>query len=178
MKSVVVRGAVGLSVALFLFGATGCAILEPDLPAPDRDQAGDLVAESETNAAALLVGDCTSTLASAEQAEAAASGESFDVYEVTAIPCEDEHVFEAFAVTTLPDGEYLGESWAIDLADEFCTTEFEEFVGLAYDESELWFSYIYPNNEGWTWKDDRQILCFISMTDEAPTTGTLAGAKR
>jgi hypothetical protein len=43
------------------------------------------------------------------------------------------------------------------LADEFCTSEFEEFVGLAYDESELWLSYLYPNNEGWTWEDDRQI---------------------
>jgi hypothetical protein len=178
LKCVVVRSARALSVVLFLLGATGCAILEPDLPAPDRNQAGELVAESDTNPAALRLGDCTSTLAPPGQPDAEVAGESFDIYEVTAIPCEDEHVFEAYALTTLPDGEYLGDSWASDLADEFCTSEFEEFVGLAYDESELWLSYLYPSNEGWTWEDDRQILCFISITDEAPTTGTLAGAKR
>jgi hypothetical protein len=153
-------------------------MLEPDLPAPARDQAGEIVAESDTNSFALVPGDCTLALAPPEQADAAASGESFDVQEVTAIPCKDEHIFEAYAVTTLPDGEYLGESWAIDAADEFCTAEFGDFVGLAYEESELWFTSLYPTKEGWTWMDDRQILCFISTADEAPSTGTLAGAKR
>jgi hypothetical protein len=105
LKCVVVRSARALSVVLFLLGATGCAILEPDLPAPDRNQAGELVAESDTNPAALRLGDCASTLAPPGQPDAEVAGESFDIYEVTAVPCEDEHVLEAYALTTLPDGE-------------------------------------------------------------------------
>lgn len=177
-KFAAVRSVIQVSVALLLVGATGCAILEPDLPAPNRNQEGDIVSEANTNPFALLPGDCTSTLVPPEQVDTTATGKSFDVLEVIAIPCEDEHVFEAYAVTTLPDGEYLGESWAIEMADEFCAAEFEDFVGLAYEESALWFTSLYPTNGGWTWKDDREILCLISAADEVPTTGTLAGAKR
>ncbi|WP_394250294.1 hypothetical protein [Arthrobacter pityocampae] len=79
---------------------------------------------------------------------------------------------------TLPDDEYLGYLWAIGEADEFCTAEFEDFVGLDYDESELLYTSLYPSNESWTWKNDREILCLITAADEAPTTGTLAGVMR
>ena len=59
---------------------------------------------------------------------------------------------------------------------ELCRPLFEEFVGLPYDESELYYSALTPTQEGWEQARDRKALCIL-LSDE-PVADTLRGARR
>jgi hypothetical protein len=42
-------------------------------------------------------------------------------------------------------------------ADELCAAEFESFVGLPYEESVLYLTYLTPTREGWS-EGDREVV--------------------
>jgi glycine cleavage system aminomethyltransferase T len=98
------------------------------------------------------------------------------VSDVTVIDCADPHDAEIFAELTLDDPEFPGEEALQTRAVELCRPEFEEFVGLPYDDSELYYSALTPTRESWEQADDRKAQCIL-LSDE-PVEGTLAGAGR
>jgi hypothetical protein len=77
---------------------------------------------------------------------------------------------------TLPDGDFPGEEAVVEQADESCTAEFESFVGLPYEESALYLSYLTPSEETWP-AGDREVLCTV-YDPAGDTTGTLFDANR
>ena len=82
---------------------------------------------------------------------------------------------EAYAEFELAQGAFPGEDEVARQADEGCTAEFTEFVGLGYDESALEVLYYYPSAVSWIF--DRTVVCVI--TDPAgEVTGTLRDAGR
>jgi hypothetical protein len=99
------------------------------------------------------------------------------IFTVKTAPCSEPHSEEIYAVVTLPEGDYPGEEALADQADEVCNAEFESFVGLPYEESVLYYNYLYPSDEqGWN-RGYRWATC--SVYDPAgDTTGTLADANR
>lgn len=111
----------------------------------------------------LKAGDCLS--------QADLAGE--EVREVTALDCAEPHDAEVFAARELPAGDYPGTDRLQAEAEEFCTPQFEQFVGVPFGTSELLFSYLVPSEEGWA-AGDRTTLCLV-LTDEE-TTGSLEGA--
>ncbi|GAB3213409.1 septum formation family protein [Marinactinospora thermotolerans] len=113
----------------------------------------------------LSVGDC---LPAAAEGELAA---------VETISCEEPHDSEIYASSTMEGDEYPGDDAVITAAEEKCLAEFEGFVGMAYEESELDISYMYPTQESWETLDDREILCMI-YDPAGDTTGTLEQAGR
>ena len=116
----------------------------------------------------LEVGDCLADLM-------ATHGEGF--FSVETVPCSEPHSEEIYAAVTLPEGDFPGDEAVAAQADKACNAEFESFVGLPYEESVLYYNYLYPNDEE-TWNGVfREVVC--SVYDPAgDTTGTLADANR
>ncbi len=98
--------------------------------------------------------------------------------EVTRIPtvdCAQEHDVEAYAAMQVQGDTYPGRDALLAQADDFCLAEFLTFVGVErYEDSSLFFSYLYPTEKSWNDAGDREILCLV-ISDE-PVTGTLAGS--
>jgi hypothetical protein len=143
---------------------TGCTLLPSS--GPERDAQGAVTARAETDAFSIAVGDCIDDPGMT------------DVSDITILPCTLPHIFEAFASTRMPDGEYPGDAAANTAASEFCSREFTAFVGLEYDASALEMLFFYPVEESWTTEEDREILCFVAESGEAPVTGSLEDARR
>jgi hypothetical protein len=95
---------------------------------------------------------------------------------VDSVACSEAHDNEVYSVFTVDGDDYPGEEAVMAEADSLCSTSFEEFVGVIYDESELYLTYLYPTDQSWS-GGDKEIVCVI-YEDGAKTTGTLASANR
>ncbi len=134
---------------------------------PARDETGQV---TESAAAAdvfsIKVGDCIGSFGDGEEVE-----------EIPVVPCDEPHDQEVYARYEVPEAdEYPGLETVQSMGDEQCAAEFATFVGLDYDESELYLSYLTPTEDSWA-QGDREILCVI-YEDGAQTTGTLKDAQR
>jgi hypothetical protein len=92
------------------------------------------------------------------------------------INCSEPHDAEVYASTTLPDGDYPGTTAVQSSAEDFCLPAFEDFIGMAYVDSEFDVFPLSPSEAGWTSSDDREILCVV--VSSTPVTGTLKGSAR
>ncbi len=97
---------------------------------------------------------------------------------IEVLPCSEEHGFEVFATTKLPEGEYPGIGEADALTQEFCREEFTGFVGIEYDASELELQYFFPVEAEWDAEGGRTAVCTVGLPGGNPTTGSLEGSKR
>ena len=89
------------------------------------------------------------------------------VSSVEAVPCTDPHDGQKYAdVTIVIEGEYT-EDKVLEAAGEKCYEAFEGFVGVAYEQSELYFNAFTPTKEGWE-NFDREANCII-----VPEEGTI-----
>lgn len=96
-----------------------------------------------------------------------------EVEKVQAVPCDEPHTQEVFAVPEFPDerGVYPGEAALQQFADAACLEAFEAYTGTDYLDSDYFFTYLHPSVDSWN-DDDRQIICVI--TDEgAEMTGSV-----
>jgi hypothetical protein len=118
-----------------------------------------------TDVFTIKVGDCLND-----------GGTTGEVSEVPLIDCAEPHDSEAFASIMMDDGDFPGDTAVSDQAIADCTTEFNTFVGLDYQESTLDFAYYYPTEESWA-NGDREILCLI-VDPAGQVTGSLEGAAR
>lgn len=113
----------------------------------------------------LRVGDCL-------KPDPEASG---DLTEIEAVPCDEPHTQEVFAVTDY-EGEnadvYPGEAELRTFADAACLDAFERYTGTDYLDSELYFSYLHPSIDSWNEGDDRTIVCVVISPGEE-TTGSV-----
>ncbi|PFG40266.1 putative regulator of septum formation [Georgenia soli] len=99
--------------------------------------------------------------------------------EVTSVEtkeCSEPHDAEVFGSVTHADGDYPGRAAVEKQAEEECTAKFEEFVGVPYAESKIYFSTLSPTKEGWDRADDRTSLCIL-LSDK-PVSESLKGAAR
>ncbi len=160
----IVLPAVALAGLLALSGCSAIQDIVSDEPI--RDDSGEVTAASTEDVFSLAVGDC---LNSAELGET--------VEQVPFIPCDEPHDSEVYAQTLLTEDAYPGDDVVAAEADEFCYGEFEAFVGMAYDDSELDYFPMYPLEQGWNEIGDREVLCLVYDYDGG-VTGTMAGAAR
>ncbi len=159
--------------ALLLAGAlmfTGCSAISGLvhlLGGAARDEEGAISKGGDLEVTRLAVGDCFDDV-------------DFDVAEttsITAIPCDQEHVYETFYDFTLPDGDYPSVSAIEDATYAECTAAFEDYVGLSYEESSLDYFYFSPTEDGWNNYSDRTVSCIIG-SEGVRVTGSVAGAAR
>jgi len=114
----------------------------------------------------LKVGDCL------DKSELAGD----EVTSVETKECTEPHDAEVFASVEHADGEYPGRTAVEKQAREECTAKFQEFVGVPYAESKIYFSTLSPTKESWDKADDRSSLCIL--LSEEPVSESLQGSAR
>lgn len=144
------------TLGLAALALTGCSLISSALNG------------GESGVFTLKVGDCLN------------DGETADeVSTVPVVPCDKPHDSELYASATMDDDEYPGVDATVEFADEVCLDQFEDFVGISYDESIYGYGIIYPSEDSWA-GGDREVLCSIGQTDESgdivKVEGSLEGA--
>jgi len=121
------------------------------------------------------VGSCA-ILADWTGGEDAASGE---LTELPTVDCAEPHDMEAYASMQVEGDEFPGLDELESQASDFCTEEFDSFIGLPYAEStDIDINFLYPTEDSWSSRDDREIQCWaVDITGEM-VTGTLKDANR
>ncbi|WP_150243228.1 septum formation family protein [Nocardiopsis quinghaiensis] len=157
---------VGVSVlaAGAAFSLSGCGVL--------------LSALGGGNVMELNVGECFS-----EAEMNAALGSEEEVSDVPLIDCAEEHDSEFFFSHEMTGDEFPGAAAISTEAEEVCYGDnFTDFVGVSYEESEIFAAYLAPTSQTWDQLNDREILCYVTTVASGetgePVTGTLEGANR
>lgn len=117
--------------------------------------------------AALEVGDCIPLIDYDDE----------DWYEeLPVVPCDTPHTDEVFFIYEIADGEFPGDDALQEEAWTRCSEEFEKYVGIDYDDSELDLYNYQPTKSSWNHWDDRTIQCVLYSYEDV--TGSLAGSAR
>lgn len=131
-----------------------------------RGEDEEVVEAGEVGAFEVRVGDCF--------AGDQLGTETTEVQAVDAVPCEQSHENEVYAIFDLPDGDYPGDEAVVEQSGEGCAERFEEFIGTAYDDSLLEITQLFPTEESWTTLDDREVVCAVN-DPAGPVEGSLQG---
>ncbi len=114
---------------------------------------GELFDDS-TSVASLTVGDCFN------------GAEDELVESVDVVDCSEAHDFEVYARPThTASGDYPGDDALFAWADQRCWEAFEPYVGIAFEESELFFTNLVPTDESWE-QGNRRATCMLHRFDE------------
>lgn len=150
-------------LAVALVGTALAAAACSGTDEPVRDEQGQVKEQSDVSVFHLQLGDCTQ------------NAELGEVSSVGAVPCDQPHAYEVFAV-----GQYQGDTYdatAIDTyAQSSCASAFEGFVGRAVADSVLEVTYLTPTVGSFD-EGDRAVTCLVGTGAES-TTGTMRGANR
>lgn len=89
---------------------------------------------------------------------------------VFAVPCDTEHIQEAYAraayeaPTGTEVGAYPGGPALEAFAHKACQANYEPYIGVIYQNSSLFYTYLLPSARGWEQDGDRTVICFIITT--------------
>jgi hypothetical protein len=112
-----------------------------------------------------------------EAAPGEATGDQ--ISSVPTIDCSEPHDNEVFALIDYTETDvYPGATEMNEIGTELCIEQFDEYVGLAYLESELEVFVITPTEGSWNDDDDREIICALYNLDFSKLTGSMEGAAR
>jgi hypothetical protein len=136
-----------------------------------RDEDGQVVDETEVDAYRIQVGDCFN-------GQLPSSVDS-----ITAVPCDQPHDQEAYAVFDLdvdgqpagPDVAYPGDDKVQLLAQRDCIVQFTGYVGSAYETSILEVGLLVPTQATWEEIDDREVVCTVHRADGGQLEATAQG---
>jgi hypothetical protein len=96
-----------------------------------------------------------------------------ELSDLSRVPCTVPHQQEAYASVTYtpPDGsdDYPGNAALDTFAKGACAQAFTGYVGIAYQDSSLWLTYLLPSARSWQQGDDRSVWCFVTTTGQALT---------
>ncbi len=126
----------------------------------------------EVEALELEVGNCFNQPGADDSS---AAGET--VLTVMVVECGELHDFEVYHSFDLDEGAFPGAEAVEELWIAGCLAEFENFVGLSFDESELDISAIFPTRETWDDLDDREVLCSVTAVSGEAREGSASGAR-
>lgn len=141
----------------------GSACLSPSEDNTVRTDDGAIVEEGELGVFAIQVGDCFSDDSDTE------------IESVDGQSCDADHLYEVYHAFDVVADEYPGEAEILSQAETGCLGTFSGFVGIAYEESQLDISYLYPTVDSWNLGDDREVLCMVVNVDGSPRSGSAQG---
>lgn len=118
----------------------------------------------------VAVGDCVKDpyAAAQQQEDGTWLTSAFEV-----VPCDQPHYGEIFAVGSSQFPAF-DDQGVISEADAFCLKNFEAYVGIAYDQSTLYYDYFYPSADSWE-VGDRELSCMLN-NNLGDVTGSLKGS--
>lgn len=143
-------------VAAFVVACAGCSLV-------DRDEEVDQVSVFD-----VAVGDCFRAPQDIEQ----------ELTELSRVDCAEPHEQELYALAAYDEDatDFPGAEALKAFADGRCAQEFEEYVGVDYRDSTLFFTYLVPSPRSWDRDADRTTLCFVTTTGEL-LTASVAGSE-
>ena len=147
-----------VAAGLLVVGLGACSDDEPE-----RDESGSVTEGGDESVFELAVGDCLTDSATTGVIE-----------DVPVVPCDEPHASEVFHTFDVADGDFPGDFTA-DI-ESGCLPAFEEFVGVAYDQSALEITWLEPTAESWE-QGDREVACIVN-DPAGNVTGSLEGAAR
>lgn len=126
-----------------------------------RNDQNEIVESGGLGAFAIKVGDCLNL-----------PSEFNEVQSVEGVPCSQAHHAQAFALFDLTGfgDEFPGSEAFDEQASQGCYDRFASFVGVPYEESELYYMSLEPTAESWAQLDDREIVCLLVL----PENGTFS----
>jgi Septum formation len=130
---------------------------------PERDESGAVTEGGDESVFDVSVGDCMTDQASAGE-----------VSDVPVVPCEQPHASEVFHTYEVPGDTFPGDFTQI--TTEQCMPAFQQFVGMAYEQSALEVTTLEPTSQTWA-EGDRELVCII-VDPAGNVTGSLQGANR
>lgn len=93
-----------------------------------------------------------------------------ELEKVRVVPCKDQHTQEAFAVEKYDKADaYPGDQALAAFADGICLERYQGYVGVAYQDSKLFYTYLLPSARSWNEGKDRKVVCIITTTGEQLT---------
>lgn len=93
-----------------------------------------------------------------------------ELTDVDRVGCSAPHTQEAYAVVRYQGADdsltsdYPGETSLKSFADGACAQRFASYVGVDYQDSSLFFTYLLPSARSWQQAHDRKVICFITTT--------------
>jgi hypothetical protein len=99
-----------------------------------------------------------------------------ELSEVPTVDCAEPHDSEVFHIATIDAEELPPPAEMESITQEECIAEFQNFVGMAYEESALEVTTLEPTQESWD-AGDRELVCMV-VDPAGQTTGSLQGANR
>ncbi len=130
-----------------------------------RDEAGIIVESGDLGVFNFSVGDCLTDFP---------AGGSID--KATGTPCTEPHEYEVYAETYLADESETVPADIREQASDFCLSSYKSFVGLAYDDSTLAVTNLYPTADSWV-GGDKELTCLISLENQATHNYSLKNSK-
>jgi hypothetical protein len=135
---------------------------------PSRDESGAITEAGDLSVFSIRVGDCFDDTETADD----------EIQSVAAVPCEEPHDNEVYAAFDIggENDPFPGADALFARADEACFQPFEDFVGIAYEDSRLDFFPITPTAGSWD-DGDREVLCTLYDFNLAKLTGTMRDSR-
>ena len=135
--------------------------------AAQRNDAGEITQGGTLAVGDLRIGDCFDPKdIDAEEAD-----------EVDARRCDESHQFELMAIGAMPDGGYPTDDEFETFVGNLCLPAFDDYVGMAYEESRFDVFWYFPLEEGWA-AGDHVIQCAVYDPLNSELTASLRGAAR
>ena len=78
-----------------------------------------------------------------------------------ALDCISSHEYEVFAGFKIPNGEWPGYTSLENTADAECVSRFKPYVGIDYENSSWFITWLVPTEESWNQVDDRDATCVL-----------------
>lgn len=130
-----------------------------------RDDSGRIVDGGDLDVFTMQIGDCFQDI----------GDDAAEVANVSAVPCSQTHDNEVFYIFALSGDKWPGQESVEQTASEGCLPAFETYVGAAYEESHLDYSWLTPTQRSWQEKDDREIVCVLFDGNFDRLTGSMKG---
>lgn len=107
-----------------------------------------------------------------------------ELADLAKVPCDVSHQQELYAkvdYTAAGSNDvtdtYPGDAVLDKYAQGACAEKYVGYVGIAYPDSGLWMTYLYPSARSWQQSKDRSILCFVTTTAGGSLTKSVKGSK-
>ena len=93
------------------------------------------------------------------------------VLTVRTVDCAEPHAGEVFAMLTIPDGDFPGQT-ALEQFSDGCGPALATYAPAAIEDPSVGVYVLYPTEETWA-QGDRVVTCIATV--DPPRTGTLKG---
>jgi len=99
-----------------------------------------------------------------------------EITSIEVVPCTKPHPQQVYALVKDNAGSTYPTSTALDkFANGSCLDRFAGYVGIAYEESKLYFTYLLPSVRSWA-DGDRTVVC-VAESVTKPLTRSIKGSK-